>query len=218
MTNQLNLFGGQIDDITAQMQPILEQIARLPLSEQVETLNRVRQMLHQVGPFKDEPADCVQWIPSERVHSNDYNPNSVAPPEMRLLERSMKKDGITQPVVGWQVDDQVEIVDGFHRTLVIQKRPHIRRRVHGYVPVALINIGSSGRRDRMAATIRHNRARGVHGVMPMTDIVSEMLRLGCADTEVAEELGMDADELLRFKHNTGMAELFQSVEYSRAWE
>lgn len=112
----------------------------------------------------------------------------------------------------------VEVVDGFHRTRVGKEDKQVSNRVHGYLPVAVINSDRADKRDRMAATIRHNRARGVHAVMPMTDIVADLLRKGWTDAEITEELGMDADEVLRFKHHSGLPELFRDGVYSRAWE
>jgi ParB-like chromosome segregation protein Spo0J len=213
-----SLFDSLVDQIAEEFEPIRDKIARLPLPEQVEALNRLRAMLHEVSPFKDEPVDCVQWVPVEQVQGNDYNPNSVAPPEMKLLVRSIDQDGYTQPVVGWRVNGHVEVVDGFHRARVGKESQAVRRRVKGYLPVALIKSSRQDRRDRVAATIRHNRARGVHAVLPMTDIVADLVRQGWTDTEIAKELGMDADEVLRFKQNTGIAELFKDSEYSAAWE
>ena len=136
---------------------------------------------------------------------------------MKLLKLSIRADGFTQPVVAWK-NGGIEVVDGFHRTRVVQEDSQVRSRLHGYIPVALIGAGRTRRRDRIAATIRHNRARGVHGVAPMTDIVADLIRQGWEDSEIAKELGMDADEVLRFKQNTGMAELFKDTSYSRAWE
>lgn len=169
--------------------------------------------------FSDEPVDCVLWLPAEDVQSNDYNPNRVAPPEMRLLEISVTQDGYTQPVVVYQNGSPTaEVVDGFHRARVGRESAKVRQRVHGYLPCSLIKQTRSDRKDRIAATIRHNRARGVHGIVPMTDIVAELLRRGWTDAEVAKELGMDADEVLRFKQNSGLPELFAGGEYSRSWE
>ena len=207
------------DDLVAQAQAIAERIPALDLAEQVCVLNAIRLALHQAGPFRNEPVDCVLWLPADDVAANDYNPNRVAPPEMKLLEISIDRDGYTQPVVAYRNGDATaEVVDGFHRARVGKESAKIRRRVAGYLPVSIIRPSQSGRNDRIAATIRHNRARGVHGVLPMTDIVSELLRRGWTDEEVAKEIGMDADEVLRFKQNTGLPELFKNAEYSRAWE
>jgi hypothetical protein len=124
----------------------------------------------------------------------------------------------TQPIVGWQVDSRVKVVDGFHRVRVGKESQKVRQRICGYLPVVFINQNRTDRRDRMAATIRHNRARGVHGVVLMTDIVASLIREGWDDLNIAKELGMDADEVLRFKQNTGLAELFKDHPYSHAWE
>lgn len=219
MTEQSSIFDQLGATLVEQARSIAQQLATLPLADQVDVLNAVRQELHAVSPFRDEPVDCVLWLPADRVQANDYNPNRVAPPEMRLLEISVSSDGYTQPVVAFQNgSEDVEVIDGFHRARVGKESSKVRRRVHGYLPCSLIRPGRSGRNDRIAATIRHNRARGVHGVLPMTDIVAELLRNGWTDDEVARELGMDADEVLRFKQNTGLPELFANSEYSRAWE
>ena len=212
------LFDSLVDNLVAQIEPICDQLSALPLEERIDALNRIRERLHQASPFRDEPVDCVLWLPADRVGSNDYNPNHVPPPEMRLLTISIDKDGYTQPIVGWDTGDQIEVVDGEHRTLVGKEHTRIRQRLHVRLPVTLINQQRAGRNDRVAATIRHNRARGVHGVLPMTDIVADLIRRGWTDDEVARELGMDADEVLRFKHNSGLPELFKVHEYSRAWE
>jgi len=214
-----SLFDSLVDDLVAQVEPICSQIESLPLVERIEALNRVRSMLHQVSPFVDEPVDNVQWLDADRVVENGYNPNQMAPPEFRLLAHSIRKNGVTQPVVGWRVSDQdVEIVDGEHRTKVIKKNGPIRRRLHGYVPVSVVNEEITGENDRIAATIDHNRARGVHGILPMGDIVAMLIRNGWNDDQIAKELGMSADEVLRFKQNVGLPELFQDHEYGHAWE
>jgi ParB-like chromosome segregation protein Spo0J len=206
------------DIILSQADDICEQLGNLPIDERIAVLNELRRRLHAVSPFQSEPVDCVLWLPHEHVQGNDYNPNHVAPPEMRLLERSIAADGYTQPIVAHENGDGVEVVDGFHRSQVGKERPRIRERLHGYLPVTLINAQRSDRRDRMAATIRHNRARGKHAVVLMTDLVADLLRQGWTAEEVAQELGMDTDEVLRFMQQTGIADLFKGQRYSRAWE
>jgi ParB-like chromosome segregation protein Spo0J len=213
-----SLFDSVVDALVAEMRPIAERLAALPLEQQVEALNRLRTALHEAGPFAGEPVDCVLWAPADDVRPNDYNPNSVAPPEMRLLRHSIRVDGYTQPIVAWRNNGDLGVVDGEHRSRVGKEDPAVRRRVRGYLPVVVVNHGRTATRDRMAATIRHNRARGVHGVMPMADIVAAMLREGWADDEIARELGMDADEVLRFKQQVALPELFRGHEYSAAWE
>lgn len=211
----MNLFDNIIADLTDQL---CAEIAALPLEERVNALNTVRRALHKVSPFANEPVDLVEWIPAEEVYANSYNPNHVATPEMKLLERSIKADGYTQPIVGYATDSGTEVVDGFHRSRVGKERPAIRQRIHGYLPVTYINDSQTDRNNRIAATIRHNRARGVHGISPMTTIVIELLQRGWTDEEVAAELGMDADEVLRFKQTAGIAALFANHDYSKAWE
>lgn len=205
--------------IMAQVESICAMLDTLPLDDRVEMLNKIREKLHEVSPFKDEPVDLVLWVSSEQVHGNDYNPNKVAPPEMRLLERSIKEDGYTQPIVGCQTSKKtIEVVDGFHRHKVGKESKTVRSRIHGYLPVTKIRGNRHDPKDRMAATIRHNRARGVHGVVPMAAIVANLIKLGWTDADIAKELGMDADEVLRFKQNLGLPDLFKSSEFSASWE
>lgn len=213
-----SLLDNLVKNIVAQIKPICEQLETLPIPELVEALNQIRQELHKISPF-DDPVDLVLWVKGESVEGNDYNPNSVAPPEMRLLKRSINRNGYTQPAVTYPVNDgRLEVIDGEHRTRIGKEDKKTRERLYGYLPVTIIRPGQRGQKDRIAATIDHNRARGIHGVIPMTDIVTKLIRLGWGDDEVALELGMDADEILRFKHNSGLAELFKEHEYSKAWE
>lgn len=191
----------------------------LPLAERVEEINRLRELIHAHSPFKSEPIDFVRWVPTDSVHANDYNPNSVAPPEMALLEHSIDHDGFTQPVVGWlDSDETYEVVDGFHRTTVAKRSDSVRQRLQGFMPVVAIQKRNTDRNDRMAATIRHNRARGAHKVESMSDIVVELKRRFWADDRIAKELGMDADEVLRLQQITGLASVFAHEAFSEAWE
>lgn len=215
MSQTDNVFGAAIKSLTGEL---VAALAALPEADRIEALNRVRSELHAISPFSAEPVDCVLWVEQGKLQANDYNPNTVAPPEMRLLARSIEKDGYTQPIVGFAREETVEIVDGFHRNRVGRENPRVRARVKGYLPVALIGSSRSDERDRMAATIRHNRARGVHGVLPMSDIVAELVRKGWDDEAIALELGMDADEVLRFKQIVGLPELFKNASYSKSWE
>lgn len=160
--------------------------------------------------------DCVEWLDADKVVPNDYNPNAVAPPEMRLLEHSIRQDGFTQPIVASSDGDIFIVVDGFHRSRVGKECRAVRERTHEYLPVVRIREGK-GIKERMAATIRHNRARGVHGVMPMIDLVAELCRQGWEDAEIAKEVGMSADEVLRYKQHSGLPELFKDRGYSKAW-
>lgn len=190
----------------------------MDLHDKVETINRIREELREHSPFKAEPVDCVRWIRSDLVTANDYNPNSVAPPEMRLLEHSITEDGYTQPIVSWRRDGVFEVVDGFHRHRVGKESATVRERVHGYLPAVVINNEREDKGDRMAATIRHNRARGEHRVESMADIVVELKRRFWSDQKIATELGMEADEVLRLQQVTGLAALFADRQFSEAWQ
>lgn len=188
------------------------------LPEQVKLLNELRTVIAEFSPFAGEPVDRVEWVPSDAVQSNDYNPNSVAPPEMELLRLSILADGYTQPIVTNTEDDHREVVDGFHRSRVGKEFDDVRERVKGYLPVVQIRGDRGDRPDRIAATIRHNRARGKHQVVKMSEIVLELKRRNWSDAKVAKELGMDPDEVLRLAQITGLAEAFKDREFSEAWE
>ena len=195
-----------------------EEISRLPQEECIEALNEVRRVLHEVSPFQEEPVDLVLWVPAEKVQANSYNPNTVPKTEFDLLLLSIRSDGYTQPIVGFSEGDHVEVVDGFHRNRVGREDPTVRERVHGYLPVVSINEGRKGLANRMASTVRHNRARGKHQVVKMSDIVVDLTRRGWKEDRIATELGMSADEVLRLKQVTGLAELFKDREFSKAWD
>jgi ParB-like chromosome segregation protein Spo0J len=197
---------------------IADQLAKLDDAERIEAINSIRRAIHNVSPFRDEPVDFVEWVLAEIVQANSYNPNSVAPPEMRLLEHSIVSDGYTQPIVTHDTGITREVVDGFHRNRVGKESNTVRERVRGYLPVVTIRAVREAVDDRMASTIRHNRARGVHGVDKMTDIVSELAKKGWDDAKIGKELGMDPDEVLRFRQISGLSELFRDQEFSEAWE
>ena len=196
----------------------LSALDSLSLPERVAAINEIRSLLHDKSPFRDEPVDFVRWVPADQVKANDYNPNSVAPPEMELLRHSIKEDGYTQPIVAWSDGDLFEVVDGFHRNRVGKECQDVRERVHGYLPIAVTNEGRLDKGDRMAATIRHNRARGKHKVDAMSEIVMDLKRRRWSDEKIARELGMDPDEVLRLCQVTGLAELFADRDFSEAWE
>jgi ParB-like chromosome segregation protein Spo0J len=212
------VFSFDDNSIISQVEAICETIKTLDIDKQVELLNKIRVVIHENSPFKNEPVDCLQWIPTSNVIANDYNPNSVAPPEMKLLERSIEADGYTQPIVSWLHDSTFEVVDGFHRHRVGKESPVINSRIHGYLPLVTINSDREDKGDRMAATIRHNRARGEHRVESMADIVVELKRRFWSDEKIAKELGMEPDEVLRLTQVTGLAGLFADREFSEAWE
>jgi len=167
-----------------------------------------------IGPewTKEHPVSRVVWVRADLIMANDYNPNKVAPPEMKLLKHSIETNGYTQPIVVWQTEDGYEVVDGFHRYKVGCDLGL------SHLPVVVINDKDTGRNDRIAATIRHNRARGKHQIQAMSDIVVELARRNWTDKRIAKELGMDADEILRLKQITGLAELFADEDFSEAWE
>jgi len=204
--------------IIERMASICSDISLLPEVERIEIINAIKINLHAVSPMRDEPVDCVLWIPSEQVDANDYNPNKVAPPEMRLLEHSIQEDGYTQPIVVWRVDGHMEVIDGFHRNRVGKESKSVRKRTLDHLPVTIINASRGDRSDRIAATIRHNRARGKHQVQAMSEIVIELARRNWSNGKIARELGMDDDEVLRLKQISGLAEMFADREFSEAWE
>jgi hypothetical protein len=195
-----------------------DRLKSLPLDQQVDALNAARERMHDAGPFAREPVDCVHWVKPDRIQANDYNPNSVAPPEMQLLRVSITEDGYTQPIVSWDRGDAYEVVDGFHRNRVGRECDDVRQRIHGYLPLTVINAERQDRADRIAATIRHNRARGKHAVSAMSDIVVELKRRNWSDEKIARELGMDQDEILRLCQITGLAELFSDQQFSKSWD
>lgn len=208
------------DDIARQIATLADSIGALPLGEQIEALNEARRALHEAGPFREHPVDCLQWVPKEQVAANDYNPNSVAPREMELLVLSIQADGYTQPVVGYPVGESgaYEVVDGFHRHRVGKESPEVAATIHGHLPVVPIKTTRTAKADRMASTIRHNRARGKHAVSAMSDIVVELARRKWSDEKIARQLGMEADEVLRLKQISGLAEAFADRQFSEAWD
>jgi ParB-like chromosome segregation protein Spo0J len=184
----------------------------------MDAINAIRQALREYSPMKREPVDCVLWVRGDDLHANDYNPNSVAPTEMRLLQLSIMADGYTQPIVAWpDGSGAYEVIDGFHRNRVGKEVGAVKKRVMGRLPIAVINAERTSKEDRIAATIRHNRARGKHQVDAMSDIVLDLHRRNWDDAKIAKELGMEPDEVLRLKQITGLAELFADREFSEAW-
>ena len=163
------------------------------------------------------PVYNVKAIPLEKITANEYNPNRVAPPELKLLELSIWEDGYTQPVVCYYDNDKDEyiIVDGFHRYTIMKTSQRIYEREKGLLPIVVIDKSLG---ERMASTIRHNRARGSHNVDLMSNIVAELVEMGKSDAWICKNIGMSADEVLRLKQITGLASLFKHEEFSRSWE
>lgn len=192
----------------------------LSIDQKIDELNHIREFLHKLSPFKNEPVDFVKWVPNTKVVANDYNPNKVAPPEMKLLELSIVNDGYTQPIVSWSnpEKDAIEVIDGFHRNRVGKESKVVGERVAGYLPVVDIRKEQEGKNDRVASTIRHNRARGKHQIDAMSEIVIELKNRNWRNARIAKELGMDEEEVLRLCQISGMEHLFSDKDFSRAWE
>ncbi len=199
------------------IQAILEGIEKLAtIEEKLLALNEIRAEIFKKSPQKNEPVDLVQWVPADDVIGNDYNPNKVAPPEMRLLHLSIQEDGYTQPIVVYRDNDleKYVVVDGFHRNRVGKEYNDIKARIHGFLPVVIIDKDINA---RMASTIRHNRARGTHQVQGMAEIVAELHLKGMSDKKIAEQLGMEKDEVLRLKQFMGLGDLFKNRDFSKMW-
>ena len=163
------------------------------------------------------PVYNVLRVHVDKVQANDYNPNAVAPPEMELLETSIWEDGYTMPIVCYYdaENDKYIVVDGFHRYSILKSSKRIFEREQGYLPVSVIEKELS---DRMASTIRHNRARGSHNIELMSVIVAELVEMGKGDAWICKHIGMSKDELLRLKQITGLAALFEHKSFSDSWD
>ena len=185
--------------------------------DKIVFLNELRQYISSLSPENVNPVDCVIWVPKEQVVANNYNPNHVADKEMRLLHTSVKEDGYTMPIVtSW--DDTLKkyvIIDGFHRNLVIRKFEDINERCKGYLPIVVLEKNID---ERMAATVRHNRARGTHSVDGHVNIVFNMLKDGKSEREICEALGFEQKEFVKLKYITGFAKIFKNYKYSAAVE
>lgn len=217
----MELFTGDKKmEVSALAGLISDMISGMELDDAVTAINDVRQKLHEVSPFKSEPVDFVRWVKNDTVTANDYNPNKVAPPEMKLLELSIVNDGYTQPIVSWSNPEKeaIEVIDGFHRNRVGKESKAVQKRVNGYLPVVDIRTEQSSKNDRMASTIRHNRARGKHQVDAMCEIVVELKNRNWRNARIAKELGMDEEEVLRLCQISGMEHLFSDKDFSMAWE
>lgn len=196
-----------------------EQIKEIILESEdpLSVIEQIRDVLHEFSPVRSMPVDRVRWVHIDRVRANEYNPNSVAKNEMRLLHTSISHDGYTQPVVAVydEDDDMYTVIDGFHRYSTMKHNADIREKTGGLLPVVVLDISMN---DRMASTVRHNRARGKHAVTGMANMVFEMLDNGWSDEEICRQLGMEADEIVRLKHVTGFSKLFENAEWRQAWE
>ncbi len=212
--DQLSMFNEEIslDNLLKQLK---EKISQMDLDEKVRAINNVKEALTEVSPF-EEPVDCVKWIKAEDIQANEYNPNKVATPEMKLLHTSIKLDGYTQPIVAYPLENgKYEVVDGFHRNRVGKEFKDIAERIHGYLPITVINKPVD---ERMGSTIRHNRARGTHQIRSMSDIVIDLVKAGWTDEEICKKIGMELDEVIRLKQITGLKAAFQNHDFSKSWE
>lgn len=207
-----------IDEEISKISKLIGFVSNLGFDDKVLFINKVKRLLHEVSPFSGEPVDCVVWEKSDKVIANDYNPNAVANPEMKLLEISIMEDGYTQPIVTFDEVEQMTVVDGFHRSRIAKESSKIKERLNGYVPIVVINENRTDKSDRIASTIRHNRARGKHKVDAMSEIVVDLKKRNWSDQKIAYELGMDSDEVLRLSQISGLVEMFQDKEFSEAWE
>ena len=206
----------EIEELAEQLAKAIEQLG--DVDEKIEALNKVRGMLHEVSPLKHHPVDFVFWKKSEQVEKNEYNPNSIPPPEMVLLYESILNDGYTMPIVSFEDTDTTRIVDGFHRRETERRNSDISASTFGRVPLTSIRNEQRDSSNRMASTIRHNRARGSHNIELMSQIVTELVEMGKGDAWICKHIGMSVDELLRMKQITGLASLFLNKDFSESWE
>lgn len=201
------------------LKKIIEEINQKPIDVKIDLINEVREALHEISPFKSEPVDFVKWVKNKNVYQNDYNPNSVAPPEMELLRLSISEDGYTQPIVSMpDNNEKYEVIDGFHRHRVGKECLDIQEKIFGYLPIVQIRDDKKDKNNRMASTIRHNRARGKHKIEAMSDIVIELKRRNWSDEKIAKNLGMESDEVLRLCQISGISELFKDDDFSSSWD
>lgn len=207
------------DNIKSLLNLLTEEVDKLPNVEaKVTALNVIRKSLHEISPMKHNPIDYVEWVKGGNVKANDYNPNSVAPPEMELLYTSIKEDGYTQPIVSSKANElSREVVDGFHRNRIGKERQDIKDALHGYLPLVSIRQSKKGVSSRMASTIRHNRARGTHSIKGMSNIVLELTTKGWDNNKICEHLGMELDEVIRLKQATGLKQAFANHTFSKTW-
>ncbi len=201
----------ELEDLLDRINQIVE---GMQLNDKIKALNEIRKQLREVSPFED-PVDLVQWIPAEKVYANHYNPNKVAPVEMELLYTSIRLDGFTQPIVAYRLNnDHYEITDGFHRNRIGREHLDILKRIYGHLPLTIIDKPLD---ERIGSTIRHNRARGTHQIRSMSEIVIALAEMGWNEKKIAENLGMELDEIIRLKQITGLKQAFQNHEFSKSW-
>jgi len=196
---------------------IKKYIATLNEEEIIEYFERLKELIHHESPLGTQPVNRIRWVNIDDVSPNDYNPNSVAKKEMQLLYTSILHDGYTQPVVTIFDEEKKKyvIIDGFHRYFTCKSNKDILERNKGRLPIVVLEKSIN---DRMASTVRHNRARGMHSVTGMSSMVFNMLENGWSDSNICNELGMSVEELIKLKHITGFSKLFKDKEYSKSWE
>ena len=158
------------------------------------------------------PVLNVKMVSIDKVVANDYNPNKVATPEMELLKHSIEEDGYTQPIVTYydKENDKYIVVDGFHRYRCAVEFFNLKE-----IPIVTIDKDLN---NRMASTIRHNRARGTHQIIDMSKIVLDLTKNGWSEKQISQHLGMELDEIIRLKQISGLKEAFADHVFSRSWE
>lgn len=163
--------------------------------------------------LKNQPLNKIEWISRDELKPNDYNPNMVAPPELKLLKISILEDGWTQPIV---VTPDKNIVDGFHRWTVSGHK-EIFELTDGLVPVVFLSPKKKS--SLKMSTIRHNRARGTHAVLKMADIVVSLIREKIPTEDICKLLQMEKEEVIRLAQQEGIpkTELISNSDFSSAW-
>ena len=157
------------------------------------------------------PCMQVVVVDIDMVQANTYNPNAVSDNNMALLEESILSNGFCFAIVTiWDPDlEKYIIIDGFHRYLIFRDWFEAKE-----IPIIVLDHDIA---QRMAATVQFNRARGVHQVELMGDLVQALVEQGVDDGEIATKLGMEIEEVFRLKQITGIAELFKNQIYSKSW-
>jgi len=200
------------NNIVSEIKNLLESVGTLTFEE----INDIRKLISKHSANSFAAIDAVIWVELDSVIANDYNPNEVAPIELKLLLRSIEADSYTQPIVTIYdpLTSKYIIVDGFHRYFVMKNTPSLREKYHNKLPIVVLNKSPN---ERIASTVRHNRARGKHTITGMSNIVFEMLDNGWDDARICNELGLEPEELLKLKHLTGFSKLFENIDYRKAW-